>query len=208
MSPSPSLVYFEHTPFCIGPVPVPLYLLTIQISLYSLFCYLCFFTLVSHLYHRLYKPIHAFTSRLSNASESLSSLNQYSSFPNIYCFGEPTSPKPPQAPQLLHKLWDLNLCNVKATPYVKLHVASPLLPPPPPPPGSIPYWELSHSRPPSTMIYNDPTLTFLASTAHTMQHSYVYWFPLPPSPTVNDLGTSLDLLGTPSRGSSCNSNYY
>ena len=47
MSRSPSLVYFEHTPFCIGPVPVPLYLLTIRISLYSLFLYLCFSLLLS-----------------------------------------------------------------------------------------------------------------------------------------------------------------
>ncbi|KAJ3870389.1 hypothetical protein F5051DRAFT_447810 [Lentinula edodes] len=42
MSRSPSLVYFEHTPFCIGPVPVPLYLLPIRISLYSQFLYLSF----------------------------------------------------------------------------------------------------------------------------------------------------------------------
>ncbi|KAJ3887289.1 hypothetical protein GG344DRAFT_80872 [Lentinula edodes] len=44
---APSLVYIEHTPFCIGPVPVPLYLLTIQISLYSLFLYLSFSLLSS-----------------------------------------------------------------------------------------------------------------------------------------------------------------
>ena len=43
----PSLVYFEHTPFCIGPVPVPLYLLPIRNSLYSLFLYICFSLLLS-----------------------------------------------------------------------------------------------------------------------------------------------------------------
>ncbi|KAJ3804629.1 hypothetical protein F5876DRAFT_82852 [Lentinula aff. lateritia] len=42
---------------------------------------------------------------------------------------EPTSPKPPQAPQVLHELWGLDLGNVEAIPYVKLHAASPLLPP-------------------------------------------------------------------------------
>ncbi|KAJ3858236.1 hypothetical protein EV359DRAFT_88047 [Lentinula novae-zelandiae] len=49
--------------------------------------------------------------------------------PNVYCFGEPTSPKPPQASQVLHKLRDLDLGNVKAIPYVELCTASPLLPP-------------------------------------------------------------------------------
>ncbi|KAJ3805549.1 hypothetical protein F5876DRAFT_81661 [Lentinula aff. lateritia] len=193
-----------------SPVPVPLYLLTIWISLYSLFCYLCFSTLVSHLYGHLYDPIYAFTSHLSNPSESLSS-------PNVYPFGEPTSPKPPQAPPLLHKLWDLDLGNVKAIPYTKLRVASPLLPPPLEDvnryptsqdllPGLILYWELSHLKPTSITIYNDPTLTFLASTTHTTPCSYIYWFPLIPPSSVNVLGTSLDLLGTPSRVTSRISN--
>ncbi|KAJ3884127.1 hypothetical protein GG344DRAFT_84528 [Lentinula edodes] len=43
--------------------------------------------------------------------------------------GELTSPKPPRAPQLLFKLWDLDLGNVKATPYVQLRTTSPLQPP-------------------------------------------------------------------------------
>ncbi|KAJ3806286.1 hypothetical protein F5876DRAFT_80864 [Lentinula aff. lateritia] len=160
----------------------------------------------------LYNPIYAFTSRLSNPSESLSS-------PNVYRFGEPTSPKTPRAPPLLHKLWDLDLGNVEAIPYAKLHVASPLLPPPLEDvncyptsrdllPGLILYRELSCSKPTSTTIYNDPTLTFLASTTHTTQHSYIYWFLLLPPSSVNILGTSLDLLGTPSRVTSRNSNYY
>ncbi|KAJ3857447.1 hypothetical protein EV368DRAFT_77801, partial [Lentinula lateritia] len=193
------------------PVPVPLYLLTIQISLYSLFLYLCFSTLVSRLYGHLYDPIYAFTSRLSNPNESLSS-------PNIYRFDEPTSPNP-RAPPLLHKLWDPDLGNVEAIPYAKLHVASSLLPPPLEDincyptsrdllPGLILYRELSCSKPTSTTIYNDPTLTFLASTTHTAQHSYVYWFLLLPPSSVKVLGTSLDLLGTPSRVTSRNSNYY
>ncbi|KAJ3809421.1 hypothetical protein F5876DRAFT_77788 [Lentinula aff. lateritia] len=50
--------------------------------------------------------------------------------PQRISFGEPTSPEPPRAPQLLHKLWDLTLGNVKAIPYVELRVASPLPPPP------------------------------------------------------------------------------
>ncbi|KAJ3805038.1 hypothetical protein F5876DRAFT_82256 [Lentinula aff. lateritia] len=49
--------------------------------------------------------------------------------PNIHRFGEPTSPKPPRAPRLLHKLWDLKLGNVEATHYVKLRVASTERPP-------------------------------------------------------------------------------
>ncbi|KAJ3803667.1 hypothetical protein F5876DRAFT_84755 [Lentinula aff. lateritia] len=48
---------------------------------------------------------------------------------NVYCFGEPTSPKPPQAPQVLHELRDLDLANVEAIPYIELRIASPLLPP-------------------------------------------------------------------------------
>ncbi|GAW00502.1 hypothetical protein LENED_002026 [Lentinula edodes] len=40
-----------------------------------------------------------------------------------------TSPNPPQAPYLLHELWDLDLGNVEATPYLKLRVTSPLPPP-------------------------------------------------------------------------------
>ncbi|KAJ3805982.1 hypothetical protein F5876DRAFT_81174 [Lentinula aff. lateritia] len=38
-------------------------------------------------------------------------------------------PNFPQAPQVLHKLRDLDLANVEAIPYVKLCIASPLLPP-------------------------------------------------------------------------------
>ncbi|KAJ3872092.1 hypothetical protein F5051DRAFT_445527 [Lentinula edodes] len=42
---------------------------------------------------------------------------------------QPTSPKPPQAPQVLHKPRDLDLGNVEAIPYIELHTTSPLLPP-------------------------------------------------------------------------------
>ncbi|KAH7877291.1 uncharacterized protein C8R40DRAFT_1168633 [Lentinula edodes] len=84
------------------------------------------------------------------------------------------------------KLWDLDLSNVKATPHVELRIASPLTPPTLKdvhpqaqspgtyPPWHIPSWELTPSRP--IYIYNlfGPILTFY-------------------------LGTSLDLLGTPSR---------
>ncbi|KAJ3858821.1 hypothetical protein EV359DRAFT_87160 [Lentinula novae-zelandiae] len=56
-------------------------------------------------------------------------MSKQSDSPNIYRLGEPTSPKPPKAPQALHKLRDLDLGNVEATPYVELHTASPLLPP-------------------------------------------------------------------------------
>ncbi|KAJ3859061.1 hypothetical protein EV359DRAFT_68487 [Lentinula novae-zelandiae] len=131
---------------------------------------------------------------------------------------QPT-PNLSKLPQLLHKLWDLDQGNIEAIPYVELHVTSPLLPPPledvnrypyfpGPPPGLILHWDLSHSKPTSTTIYNDSTLTSLASTIHTMQHSYVYWFQLLPPSSVNVLGTSLDLLGTPPRVTSHNSNYY
>ncbi|KAJ3803790.1 hypothetical protein F5876DRAFT_84431 [Lentinula aff. lateritia] len=92
---------------------------------------------------------------------------------------EPTSPEPPQAPQLLHELWDLDLGNVKASPYVRLRATS-LLPPPPLPPtsrdllsGLTPYWELSRPKLTPSTSYNDPTLTFLATTICTTQHSYV-----------------------------------
>ncbi|KAJ3804917.1 hypothetical protein F5876DRAFT_82426 [Lentinula aff. lateritia] len=67
---------------------------------------------------RPHDPIYASTSHLSTPT------------PQRLPFGEPTSPKPPRAPQLLHKLWDLDLGNVEAIPYVELRTASPLLPPP------------------------------------------------------------------------------
>ncbi|KAJ3806676.1 hypothetical protein F5876DRAFT_80453 [Lentinula aff. lateritia] len=137
--------------------------------------------------------MHTFTSRLSNPSESSSS-------PNVYCFGEPTSPKPPQAPQLLHKLWDLDLGNVEAIPYVKLCVASPLLPPPLEDVNRYPHFP----GPPSRAY----TLSGALTTTHTTQHSYVYWFLLLPPSSFNILGTSLGLLGTPSRVTSRNSNYF
>ncbi|KAJ3884608.1 hypothetical protein GG344DRAFT_83773 [Lentinula edodes] len=116
-------------------------------------------------------------------------------------------------------LWDPDLGNIEAIPYVKLRVASSLIPPPlkdvncyphfsGPPSGLILYWELSRSKPTSTTIYNNPTLTFIASTTHTTQHSYIYWFLLLLPSSVNVLGTSLDLLGTPSRVTFHSWNYY
>ncbi|KAJ3911099.1 hypothetical protein F5877DRAFT_86479 [Lentinula edodes] len=62
-------------------------------------------TLVCCLYDHLYDPIYAFTSRLSNPSES------------------PSSPTPNAL------FWDLDLGNVEATPYIELRAASPLQPP-------------------------------------------------------------------------------
>ncbi|KAJ3804569.1 hypothetical protein F5876DRAFT_82944 [Lentinula aff. lateritia] len=56
-------------------------------------------------------------------------MSKQSDSPNVYCFGEPTSPKPLQAPQVLHELRDLDLANVEAIPYVELRIASPLPPP-------------------------------------------------------------------------------
>ncbi|KAJ3884250.1 hypothetical protein GG344DRAFT_84319 [Lentinula edodes] len=72
-------------------------------------------------------------------------------------------------------LWDLDLHNVKATPYVKLLAASPLPPPLLPPtsqdllPGLTLYWELSHLKLTPSTSYNDPTLMFLATTVCTTQ---------------------------------------
>ncbi|KAJ3803485.1 hypothetical protein F5876DRAFT_85238 [Lentinula aff. lateritia] len=82
-------------------------------------------------------------------------------------------------------LWDLDLGNIEATPYVELRIASPLIPPtlgdvsryphfPGPPSQLILHRGLSHLKPTSTTIYNDPTLTFLTVTIHTMQCSYTY----------------------------------
>ncbi|KAJ3871229.1 hypothetical protein F5051DRAFT_446464 [Lentinula edodes] len=155
-------------------------------SLYSLFLYLCFsqllsivstiqYTLLLHVY-RLYDPIHAFTSCLSNPSES------------------PSSPTPTTL--------DLNLGNVEATSHVKPRITSPL---PPPtledilpqaqspgtyPPGRIPSRELTTSRPISIYDIFECYIDVLASTTPTTQYYKVPYFYL----------TSLDLLGTPSRG--------
>ncbi|KAJ3858582.1 hypothetical protein EV359DRAFT_87510 [Lentinula novae-zelandiae] len=85
---------------------------------------------------------------------------------------------------MLHKLWDLNLSNVKAIPYVELCTASPLLPPPledarryphfpGPPSRAYTLSGLTHSRPTPTTIYNDPTLTALTSTG-----SHYFYLPL------------------------------
>ncbi|KAJ3858408.1 hypothetical protein EV359DRAFT_87795 [Lentinula novae-zelandiae] len=81
--------------------------------------------------------------------------------------GEPTFPKPPRAPPTAHKLWDLNLGNVEATPYVELRIASPLLPPP-------------------LEVYNSYYLVLLRLTVSITSTSPRYI-----------LGTSLDLLGAP-----------
>ncbi|KAJ3803878.1 hypothetical protein F5876DRAFT_84229 [Lentinula aff. lateritia] len=73
-----------------------------QISPYSLFLYLSFSTLVSRLLR---------SSKQSNT--------------RFY-----STSKQSDSPTSIVLLWDLDLGNVKATPYVELHVASPLIPPP------------------------------------------------------------------------------
>ncbi|KAJ3804281.1 Hsp70 protein-domain-containing protein [Lentinula aff. lateritia] len=126
---------------------------------------------------------------LTNSQQS----EQVFKLPNVYHFDKLISPEPPQAPQVLHKLRDLDLGNVEATPYVELRAASPL----PPPllenashysptswdllPRLTLYQELSHLKLPSTTSYNNPTS----------------WLSL--SSPVIILGTPQDLLGTPSR---------
>ncbi|KAJ3859153.1 hypothetical protein EV359DRAFT_68409 [Lentinula novae-zelandiae] len=95
---------------------------------------------------------------------------------------EPTFPKPPQAPYLLHELWDLNLGNVKAPPHIHPHIASPL----PPPqledtnhypasqdllPGLSLCWELPHPKLSPPTSYNNLKLTFLATTVRTTQRN-------------------------------------
>ncbi|KAJ4492085.1 hypothetical protein C8J55DRAFT_556477 [Lentinula edodes] len=92
--------------------------------------------------------------------------------PNAYPLGELPFPKPPRAPQLLRKLWDLDVGNVEAAPHIELRIASPL---PPPtleddhpqtsPPGTYPPWhipsrELTPSRPSCINYLLDPILTF------------------------------------------------
>ncbi|KAJ3912740.1 hypothetical protein F5877DRAFT_84496 [Lentinula edodes] len=104
-----------------------------------------------------------------------------------------------QPPPNLLKLWDLDLGNVEAPPYVQLHATSPL-PPPLLEDANHPHF----LGPPSW----DYALLGALITTHTMQCSYIYWFPLLPSSTVNVLGTSLDLLGTPSRVAPHTYNYY
>ncbi|KAH7868585.1 uncharacterized protein C8R40DRAFT_1177664 [Lentinula edodes] len=83
-------------------------------------------------------------------------------------------------------LWDLDLGNIKATPYIELRVASPLLPPPlkdanhyPPLPGtsfpglySIGSSHVQNLR--QLRSTNDPTLMSLASTTHTTLRPSIY----------------------------------
>ncbi|KAJ3929383.1 MAG: hypothetical protein NXY57DRAFT_963672 [Lentinula lateritia] len=99
-SPSPAW-YILNTPLNIGPVPVPLYLLPIRNSLYSLFLYLCFSQLCLS---SLRSPIRSNT-----------------------CFN--FTSKQPDSPTPTALLWDLSLGNVEATSYVELLAASPLPPP-------------------------------------------------------------------------------
>ncbi|KAJ3808579.1 hypothetical protein F5876DRAFT_78588 [Lentinula aff. lateritia] len=129
-------------------------------------------------------------------------MSKQSDSPNVHRFGEPTSPKPLRAPQLLHKLWDLELGNVKATPYVRLRVASPLLPPPLEDVNCYPHFPGPPSRAytlSGALTFKTPhqlqSTTILTITTHTIQRSYVYRFPLLPPSSVHVLGTSLDLLG-------------
>ncbi|KAJ3870601.1 hypothetical protein F5051DRAFT_447438 [Lentinula edodes] len=93
----------------------------------------------------------------------------------------PPLPLRDRAPQLLHKLWDLDLGNVEATPYVKLRAASPLQPPTledvhlqAPVPGTSPpseynsyYAILLGSGPPQGSHLSVPSITrsFLSSVA-------------------------------------------
>ncbi|KAJ3910970.1 hypothetical protein F5877DRAFT_86693 [Lentinula edodes] len=93
--------------FTSRPVPVPLYLLPIWNSLYSLFLYSCLLSLRSSIRSN---TCFYFTSKQPDSPTSIVLVSQ--------------------PPQVLHELWDLDLGNVKAIPYVKLHAASPLLPPP------------------------------------------------------------------------------
>ncbi|KAJ3859323.1 hypothetical protein EV359DRAFT_86536 [Lentinula novae-zelandiae] len=106
-------------------------------------------------------------------------MSKQSDPPDIYRFGEPTFPKPPQAPYLLHQFWDLDHINIEAPPHIHPCIASPLPPPQledtnhhPASRDLLPrlalYWEL----PPPTS-YNDLKLTFLATTIHITQHLYV-----------------------------------
>ncbi|KAJ4466614.1 hypothetical protein C8J55DRAFT_565611 [Lentinula edodes] len=117
---------------------------------------------LSTLVYCLYDPIHAFTSCLSNPSES------------------PSSPTPTTL--------DLNLGNVEATSHVKPRIASPL---PPPtledilpqaqspgtyPPGRIPSRELTTSRPISIYDLFECYIDVLASTTPTTQYYKVPYF--------------------------------
>ncbi|KAJ3912439.1 hypothetical protein F5877DRAFT_84808 [Lentinula edodes] len=98
-------------------------------------------------------------------------------------------PKYHQAPpQLLHKLRDLDLSNVEATPHVKPRIASPLLPPTLEDvhpqaqspgtylPGHIPSRELTTSRPISIYGLFEPYIDVLASTTPTMRYYKVPYF--------------------------------
>ncbi|KAJ3872672.1 hypothetical protein F5051DRAFT_444968 [Lentinula edodes] len=85
-----------------------------------------------------------------------------------------TFPKPPQAPYLLHELWDLDLGDIKASHHIHPCIAS-LLPPPlledtnhsPPLPRLTLHCELSHLKLTSSTSYNNPTHT-LSQSPHDL----------------------------------------
>ncbi|KAJ3858231.1 hypothetical protein EV359DRAFT_88054 [Lentinula novae-zelandiae] len=99
-------------------------------------------------------------------------------------------------------LWDLALGNVKASHHIHLCIASPLLPPP--------LEDINHylplpgtSFPGSHSIGSSHLLQFVLCNPPTSPSSWLH-----PSSPVIILGTSLDLLGTPSRVTSHNHSYY